>query len=470
MRFRAWLLPLLAVAAVFALRLAGPPDVLDKDQSRPIDYVMEAVADGHWVVQRDAGGAIASKPPLYTWLAGASTQAFGGNRFALYLPCALAMAILAVISDVLAGRRLGWAAGVSAGMALALAIDTQKAVMLARTDAVFAACVAGAAWLALRAWESGRGWILFWMMCGVLSLAKTPAGVAFATAGLLAACWRRERPSTPGAEVGWQHAVGISLMLIMAGGWLLLAVQTLGLPVIDKLIGRELMGHLTANDNATPWLQTFYLPPAWYLGLFMPWSLLTIASIWRLVRTPPASIRRRRFLRFMACWLGVGLLLLCLAQHKRMILALPMLLPGAILAGAEAGYWLGRLSRPRQLALWSGLTVLVLVGLAIYQANRDPTKDRIEASRAVIAAGTVLGQFRDQGIALAWQRSLPTTIRYFTAGWPTATEHPEQFLAQPGPGAVAVSAGTVVPGAVRIVPLAEGIEVALDDEAARLLP
>jgi 4-amino-4-deoxy-L-arabinose transferase-like glycosyltransferase len=465
-----WLLPLLAVAAVFALRLAGPPDVRDKDQARPIDYVLDAAADGHWLVQRDAGGDIASKPPVYTWLASASSLAFGGNRFAIYLPCALAMAMVALLAVLQARRRLGWAAGLAAGMAVALALDTQKAVTLARTDAVFAACTGVAAWLALRSWESGRGWILFWLVCAVVSLAKSPVGVVFAAGGLFAACWRSERPALAERNSGWQHAVGVPLLLIIGAGWLLAAVETLGLPVIDKLIGKELVGHATANDNDTPWLQTFWRPPLWHLGLFAPWSLLTCMALWRLAQHPPASPRRRRFLRFMACWLGFGLLVLCLAPHKRMVLSLPMLLPGAVLAGAEAGRWLGRLGRGRQVMLWAALAVMILAGLAIYHLNRDPRKDRIDESRAVIATGEGLGRLAAQGIAVTSAADLPSTIRYFTPGWPPQAGSPAQFLAASGPGAVAVATGTVVPGAVQRLPLADGIEVAIDAEAAKLLP
>ena len=468
-RHWAWLLPLLAVATVFALRLAGPPDIRDKDQARPIDYVVDAVADGNWLVQRDAGGDIASKPPVYTWLASASSLAFGGNRFAIYLPCALAMAFVALLAAVQSMRRLGWAAGLAAGMAVALAMDTQKAVTLARTDAVFAACTGLAAWLALRSWESGRGWILFWLACAVVTLAKSPVGVVFAAGGLLAACWRTERPALAERNTGWQHAVGVPLWLIIGAGWLLLAVETLGMPVIDKLIGKELVGHATANDNATPWLQTFWRPPLWHMGIFAPWSLLACVALWRLARHPPASPRRRRFLRFMACWLGFGLLVLCLAPHKRMVLALPMLLPGAVLAGSEAGRWLGRLGRGQQMALWSGLTAMILAALALYHFNRDPRKDRIDVSRAVIATGDALGRLVGRGIVVTSAAALPSTIRYFTPGWPRQVTDPTQFLAAAGPGAVAVAAGTVVPGSVRSMPIAEGIEVAVDAEAAKLL-
>lgn len=471
MRRWLWLLPLLTLATIFAIRVTGPPDFLDKDQSRPIDYIVDAVADGNWVVQRDAGGKITSKPPVYTWLASASTLAFGSNRFALYLPCGLAMAALALIAYRLARRRLGLTAALAAAMCLALAIDTQKASVLARTDAVFAATVAVAAWLAMLAWERGRGWWLFWVVCGIVSIAKSPAGVLFASGGLLAAWWgRREAGPLQPAGIWRSHAVGVVLFLAIAGGWFAWAVLTLGQPVIDKMLGRELVGHVVANDKGDPLWSTLLHPPLWFFGLFMPWAAATLVALWRLFRHPPVSPRRRRFLRFMACWLLVGLVALCLTPHKRMILSLPMLLPAAVLAGSEIARLFARMPVPRQLALWSGLSVCTVVALQVYHHHlRDESDDRIADSRAVLSAADALAEWQRLGADVRWSRRLPTALRYFTPGHPPAVMAGEEqgFLARPGPGVIAVPAGGSEPGLRMLV--APGIDLLIDREAEALL-
>jgi 4-amino-4-deoxy-L-arabinose transferase-like glycosyltransferase len=471
MRRWIWLLPLLTVAAIFAIRVTGPPDFLDKDQRRPIDYIVDVVAEGNWVVQRDAGGAITSKPPIYTWLASASTFAFGGNRIALYLPCGLAMAALVLIAYHLARRRLGLTAALAAAMCLALAIDTQKASVLARTDAVFAATVAVAAWLAMLAWERGRGWWLFWAVCGVVSIAKSPAGVLFASGGLMAAWWGRREPGPRQPDGIWRsHTAGVLLFLLIAGGWFAWAVITLGQPVVDKLLGRELVGHVVANDKGDPLWSTLLHPLIWFFGLFMPWAAATLIALWRLVRYPPVSPRRRRFLRFMACWLMVGLLALCLTPHKRMILSLPMLLPAAVLAGGEIARLLKRLSLSRQMNLWCGLAVCTIAGLLVYHHRmRDESSDRIAESRAVLAAADALGGWQRLGAAIRWSRSLPSSIRYFTPGHPPAVlaGAVQSFLAEPGPGVVAVPAGGQEPGLRMLI--APGIDILVDREAEALL-
>src|SRR4029077_19265400 len=81
----------LLAAALFILRLAAPPNLLDQDQERPGAYVLDVVKNAHWLCQRDLNGEITSKPPLYTWLS--ALVALARNRvdeFSLYLPGALA--------------------------------------------------------------------------------------------------------------------------------------------------------------------------------------------------------------------------------------------------------------------------------------------------------------------------------------------------------------------------------------------
>lgn len=462
MRRWAWLLPLLAVAAVFVLRVSGPPDFLDKDQPRPIDYILDAAADGNWVVQRDSSGAPNSKPPLYTWLAAGTSLVLGGNRLALYLPCGLAMAGLVLLAWAWTRRRLGWSAGLAAAMAMALANDTQKAITLARTDAVFAVTIAATAWATLRAWERGHGWLLFWLLAAISTLAKSPLGLVFAAGGLLAALWQRREADCLPLRPAWRaQGLGFTLFLLIAGGWFALAVVTLGQPVIERMLERELVGHAIANDKGTPLWQTFWRPPLWHAAVLLPFSIPAVAAIIRLVRSPPPSPRRRRFLRFMVCWLAVGLAVLCLAPHKRMILALPLVLPATILAGAELGHWLRRWSVRRQLAAWTVAAVLALGGLAAYHATRDEAKDRIAPSRAVLAAADALAAQRARGATIAIADNLPAPLRYFTPGWPAPlpAKAVTAFLASPGPRAVAVRAGAPAPADVQRLAVAPGIDV-----------
>lgn len=473
-RRAAWLLPLLALAAIFAVRVLGPPDFLDKDQPRPIDYVVDAIADGNWVVQRDAGGGVTSKPPLFTWMAAGSTLVFGPGRFALYLPCAVALGALALLAFHLARRRLGSAAGLAAAMILVLSVDTQKAIALARTDAVFAACVGCAAWLALLAWERGRGWWIFWAACGVVSIAKSPVGVVFAAAGLLAALWGRREADHRLPASGWrEHAAGVALMLAIAGGWFAWAVASLGQPVIDRMLGRELIGHAVANDKGDPLWRTFHYPVLWFAGLFLPWSIALGAALWRLLRSPSVSPRRRRFLRFMACWLAGGLLVLTFAPHKRMVLALPLLLPACILAGSEVARLLARVAWRRQVLAWAGAAACLVGGIMAYHhLLRDHDGDAVAESRAVLAAAAELDRCTAAGVRTAYASGVASPLRYFAHAHPPRVKVAEVVdrLASPGADAVAVAGDAQVAGAAGRRRIAPGIDLVFDAEAQALLP
>ena len=430
------------------------------------------VANGNWVVQRDAGGAIASKPPLYTWLAaGATLASGGGSRFALYLPCALAIAALAAMAYAACRRRLGFAAALCAASVLVMCSDGQKQVALARTDAVFAACVAATAFLALAAWESGRrlAWLWFWLAAAVATLAKTPLGPVFAAAGLVAAWWgRRDAPVRCRQQLGG-HAVGLVLYLVLAGGWLLAAWLTLGQPVLDKLIGKELVQHALANDLGKPLWLTFPQPVLWYVLRFLPWSLPLLLAVRRLLRDPPASPRQRRFLRFCACWLGVGLLLLVFSPHKRIDLALPLLLPGAVLAGWELARWLRRLSATRLVVAAAAACVLGGVAVAGYQHIARADEERIVASQQVLAAAATLQRCASSGAQVAVYRA-PGQLRYFVAGYPPVVEAQvaRTLLAGAAPAAVATGRPEDLPGGTVLGGPGEVVVVANPAAAAAL--
>src|SRR5205085_4348258 len=53
-----WVLVVAGAVALWAVRLTGPPDLMNWDQERPSAYVLDAVRNGHWACQRDWTGDI----------------------------------------------------------------------------------------------------------------------------------------------------------------------------------------------------------------------------------------------------------------------------------------------------------------------------------------------------------------------------------------------------------------------------
>ncbi len=355
---------------LFGVRLAGPADLTDNDQEGPTAYILDVLQNGHWLIQRDAHGAIASKPPLYTWLAALAALAGGGlTRFTLYLPCAVAVIGTALLVLRVAGRQFGVAAGLVGSFSILFSPFGIKHVVLARTDAVFMGAVMLAALAAWRAWQSGRGWTLFWLLGAAATLTKGPLGLLFASGGLLAVLWERRTArsanslcrlaaDTAGtdADCGLERAVGgergssatrargswrsvvlgLALYLALVGGWFALAYAQVGTDLTDKQLNRELVGHLSGASAGGHLPGSKLLHPlAYFLARYAPWSLLTLLGLWQVWWRPAVKGERRRFERFLACWFVAGLVILAIAPHQRADLLLP-LLPAAAMLGARA--------------------------------------------------------------------------------------------------------------------------------------
>lgn len=370
-RFPRWLhLAAITVLAalLFALRLSAPPNLLDQDQERPGTYVLDVVKNGNWACQRDLNGDITSKPPLYTWLSAlvalARTRV---DEFTLYLPGALSAWGTAWLILAFGRSHFGSRAGLFAAIASMLCTAGLKEFGLARTDGVFAFTVTATALIGFRAWTAGspgraatgvslslhrRNWTWFWLMAAISTLTKGPLGPVLAAAGFLAAFWERKSPqpgqsfspsssssiavpSLPKNSVALSHLPGICIFLLLTLGWFSLAYHDAGKPFIDKMIGKELVGHAVSDTKYHIPGSLFYQPTLYYLTRGAPWSLFGIYGLWRVWRSPSVETSVRRFERFLFCWFIFGLVLFSLASHQRGDLLWPIMPAGALLAGRE---------------------------------------------------------------------------------------------------------------------------------------
>jgi len=325
----------LVAASVFALRLTGPPDLAAGAQSRTATYVQDGLWNGNWICQYDAAGAVMSKPPLHHWLCMLSAAALGRiDRLSLSLPSLLTTLAIALLIFAVARHYFGAEAAVFGAMLYLLSFPAAKQIALVRPDPTFALAVTGAALCAFHAWQSGRGWIGFWLCATAATLAKHPLGLLLAGAGLAAIIWERYSGHAAPRLRG-PHIPGIALLLVLAGGWLLLAYRQAGPAVIDKLIGDELVRHAVGGSrNRVPGLG-LWRPTAYWLLHFLPWSILTCLGLWRVFARPAAADAVRRFERFTTCWLVLGLALFSVAASHRADHLLPLLPAAAILAGRE---------------------------------------------------------------------------------------------------------------------------------------
>lgn len=235
--------------AMWLIRALGPSDLLDNDQERPAAYVMDVVVHGEWICQVDTDGDITSKPPLYTWLGALSMLAAGkATLVALLLPSSLALLGMALLVLVISSRRFGVGAGLWAASTVLVSMTGFKEIWLDRTDTLFAALVFATAAAAWSAATGARSWWWFWILAALATLTKGPVGLVLASFGLIARPWR----ATGAARPGWRALLpGLCLFLAITGGWLLLAWLDRGEAVLDKLLGRELVGHALSDERGT---------------------------------------------------------------------------------------------------------------------------------------------------------------------------------------------------------------------------
>ena len=347
--------------SLFVLRLLVPSDLGDNDQERPAAYVLDAVRNGNWICQRDYKGEIMSKPPLCTWLQALATLPFGrGNLFSLYLPNALAVLLTSWLLFGFGGAVFGREAGFLAALMYLLSTSGLKQIAFARTDPLFTFLIALAALFAFRARLNGKGWVMFWLVGAGITLTKGPLGLILAAGGLLGLV-RLKTADRPSRRMG--HVTGVALLVLITGGWFLLAYLACGQDLIDKMLRRELVGHVTGGyKNVIPG-SVFYKPALYFITRFFPWSLLACVGFWRAWKRPAQPGTQRAAERFLLASFLVGLGLLSLSPHQRGDLVFPLLPAAALVAGRELARVLPARSAwlsPRRLMLGFAACLLVL--------------------------------------------------------------------------------------------------------------
>ncbi len=347
------LLALLATA-LFAIRVTGPSDLMDNDQLKPAHYVHDAVLNGNWIVQRDVSGDIASKPPLQVWLAALVSIPLGrAHWFTLALPSLVGVCMTAYASAWFAGRLRprDSLAPLVAGMLVLVSMMGTKQVALVRTDALFGGLIALTAMYGYRASRSECSWVFFWIGAALATLTKGPLGLLVPALGLVARPWR-----DPGGRRGSirAHAAGAMCYILLAGGWFALAWMTAGEPFIEKVIGRELVGHAVESGKGAPPVVHAYKTWGYYLWWYAPAAPLALLALLMRDRWLPApdgdtgeASEHTRLVRTLAWWMLGGVVLFSLFPHQRADLLTPVWAPTAAIASCALLHALGAACRTR---------------------------------------------------------------------------------------------------------------------------
>ncbi len=344
----------LAFLLVAAIRIAAPSDLYRGDQGKQLDYVMDIAARGNWLVQHHEGGTIASKPPLYNWLAAPLLIALGKpSEFAVKLPSLMAGALAWLLLWDLARRLFNRQTAFWGTLFFIISSMFAKQVYYARTDMLLALLIVIQMWAAAR-WEEGLNkksapsfrnkwlWAL-WGGGGLAVLAKGPIGIILPHAGLAFYWFWRRRFFGRYWKSGWWW--GGALLILPAALWLGAVYISEGketwIGIYERMAVDEHWDRLRDVSSKSHENKPFY----WYLphlaARMSPWSWLAAAALFFL---PWKSFRQRaepgekdgqpfQGALFAFCWLAAGLILLSAVPSKRVDRVFPMVPALCLLAG-----------------------------------------------------------------------------------------------------------------------------------------
>ncbi len=301
----------------------------------------------NWILPRRPSGhglEVASKPPLFHWLAFLASLPHGRvTEFAARLPSAL-LACAAVFATAFVGSvTLGRSAGLYGALILTSNVEWLRAATTARVDMTVTALLTLSLFLLYRCWvERFIGGWRFFLACalmGVAVLAKGPIGIILPTGVLFAALVLGRKP----ALAPLPHlAAGLLLACAMGGAWYLVAAIVGGEEFVRKQILKENVFRFFSRADA---LGAGHQHPFYYFlpamaGGFAPWSLCLVPVARDLVKGRLAWREPRIF--FLLCWFAFVFLFYSASASKRSVYLLP-LYPAA---GLLVGHWWSSLSDP----------------------------------------------------------------------------------------------------------------------------
>jgi 4-amino-4-deoxy-L-arabinose transferase-like glycosyltransferase len=364
---------LFLIVVTLAIRILSPSDIVSRDQSRTVSYTIDLVRNGNLILQADADGFLATKPPLINYLSALLVAPFGPNEWTFMFPSLLAFfATLALVyllaRDVFAQmpERPGWLGLTAAEWAALLAVAfyglsamALRLAFVARPDMILVFFLTLSFYAANRALATappaGAGWaFVFWLAASLAALAKGPIALipvayAFLAAKLFYGGWDNALRLRP--------YVGAPITLVVALAWPVAVYVLAPEHFRNILVNQELGGQFEGAWYSG--VISAWQVPLWVISRFLPWSLLLLVAAWvfpwRQWRTHPLA----PILLYVAL-LAIPFILVASRRGDRFA---PFFPPVAVICAWAAVYaWRG------QLLLRTSLAAIpaAIVGLTVY--------------------------------------------------------------------------------------------------------
>lgn len=390
---------------LLAVRIFGFSDLYDNAQPNPIAHAVDVAFNGQWLMQREPSGELATKPPMYPWLAALAVKATGStSELVLKSPSILGFMVICAIVYDLARRALGVTGGLIAVVAWVCNPHVCKLMYTARPDMLVTMFVAVGLWsvqLQRERWvqPAPRGHdrrlllliALFWLSVTAATLTKGPPAALSVIWLLMAMVMDR-----PGRRcLPLVHFAGAVLALGLVLSWLVpvLRLYPQWLENINREVVERAAGTGSGAKRTTSRLAMF----AYFVARFLPWSLFCLLAVvmwrrWRMPRLDPSPHN----IRWGLWWLAMVLIFFTLPRGKRADYILPAYLGGAVLAAAVVVEGCLRTS-PWSLhvrRLFTGIGLLGLASVALLAVGHLPHDLVLEPDHEIISgrsAAVLLG-------------------------------------------------------------------------------
>lgn len=282
----------LAFFALCTVPWLGSYDFFTRGEAREALVVSDILLSGEWIAPRGYGGAVASKPPLFHWLAALiATCGLGLSELAVRLPSAIfsAAACLAFLS--LLRSELSVTGRWIFAVVLLSSFEWLRASLTARVDMVHAASLSVALLAGHLAAERGSRplWAAASAALALATLGKGP--VALVLAVLCLGGWEllsaRGRRRCAGVEI----AMAVALAGAVASIWYAAAYLRAPGEVTERFMYENVQRMAGTMEDAPHAHSAVYLIGSFLLGL-LPWTPLVLFAIYRhLPRSMPALRR-----------------------------------------------------------------------------------------------------------------------------------------------------------------------------------
>ncbi len=366
------------VALLLAFGLMGARAIWDPDEGRYTNVALTMLDSGNFVdLSRHHETGHWTKPPLTYWAIAASVAVFGPNPAAARLPAALAFLACTWLAWRIA-RRLQPGSEATAALVFATMLLPFGAANLITTDFLLAACQALAmlGWVEARFGPPGRSarWLLLmWVGFAAGFMTKGPPAMLPLLA-IAAMQWLAPAPQARRSRAGWAGAL---VFVLLALPWYVVVVLRhdglLAYFLGTEVVARIASDKLHRNPEWYGWLVVY--GPTLVLGA-LPWT----ATLWRALRTGAgrigawrdAAVRRLEAPHLLLLvWLGLPLLVFCIARSRLPLYLLPLFVPIALLVARQRLFEGRTLPRWRWLAVWVGVLLALRLASALWPARQD---------------------------------------------------------------------------------------------------